>query len=117
MSDINISRESLDAAWEDFQTAAIGYHDHELGVDLFGTDGMCDEAYGIYQIALALRAAFDAAEADRRQAVMGERERCVLLIVKACEYLTHEGLPGYHDLYWDEDVQRLLIVVREGVQP
>ena len=61
-------------------------------------------------------AALDAAEADRRQAVLDERERCKGLIIGSCDDHYDDGMPAYLDLS-DIEVRVLLAAIRNQGEP
>jgi hypothetical protein len=68
MSDIDISREAVEAAWQNYCEA--GNPNGSAGdIDLYDIDGMFEAAQEMNALNVALRAALDAAEAEKARAV------------------------------------------------
>lgn len=69
MSDqIDISATGIEAAWQDFCEAGSATG-NSGDIDLYDIDGMFETAQAMHELTVALRAALDAAEAERVRVV------------------------------------------------
>jgi hypothetical protein len=113
-----IDKKAVEQAWEDYEDAAkcTGCAD-DGDTELYLIEDMNDAALGLFNLAVALRAALDAAEARERAAVAAAYERAAAVVSEMddVEVIGDEGETLWHPPHrWDvADAIRALVAIRQ----